>query len=457
MFDAQSCTPHGRRRVCSHRDDAAFTLIEVLIAVTVMSVGVGSTMKVFGSAGRTTLSAQAQHVAVQQGQAELERMASLPYNQLALTGAPESSSDPLHPGAKVAGASFTVRAGLTEPLVLSAEGGQTPQVAPGAETFAVGSGGATITGKVYRYVTWRDENCPPSLCDGAQDTKRLTVAVTVDAPYRPSNRPPLWMSTVVADPSSVPPGAQSPPGGTPHSGPPVTAQSFYLYDTPCSQTARQPQSGNHPVRNTASSGAVADDNSTCEHPSEDHQPDLMAPSAPPGDPLDPLHTYSTDVTGGYEGGLATIKAGSSCTHSYDAAEATRPDVPSKWSVHAWSSAVLPQLLHLDGQATVSLFTVTVGGVAASGRLCATLIDRTVADGTPTDRVLGAATYSLGAWPGSPRRVTFTFHLPQAEDVPAGHRLVLALHSREESSSDLVYLYDHPLYPSLLELATTTPL
>jgi len=100
-------TPHTPTR-----NETGFTLIEVLIAVTLTSFGVGATMKVFGAAGRTTLSAQAQEVAVQQAQAELERIATLPYGELALTQGPASSSDPNHPGGKVSGTSFNVRSGL---------------------------------------------------------------------------------------------------------------------------------------------------------------------------------------------------------------------------------------------------------------------------------------------------------------------------------------------------------
>src|SRR5688572_7320255 len=155
------------------RREHGFTLIEVLIAVTVMSFGVAATLRVFGSAGRTTLSAQAQEVAVQQGQAELERLAALAYGQLALTGSPMQSTDPVHPGYKVSGTSFSVRAGLSEPLVLAAGPGATPKVEPGPQTFAVGTAGGTITGKLYRYVTWRDESCPLSLCDGGENSKRL--------------------------------------------------------------------------------------------------------------------------------------------------------------------------------------------------------------------------------------------------------------------------------------------
>ena len=457
MHRAHNSPTRGRRRTFLPRNDAGFTLIEVLIAVTVLSFGVAATIRAFGAAGRTTLSSQAQQVAVQQAQAELERIAVLPYGELALTETPLSSGDPHNPGYKVSGSSFTVRSGLSEALVLTAGEGAAPRVVPGPETFAVGTGGGTITGKVYRYVSWRDESCPLSLCEGTENTKRLTVAATVDAPTRTDSRPPVWVSTIIADPATAPPGSQAPPGGNPDGGAPVTAQSFYLYDTPCSAGSRQAQSGSHPVRDTASHGPDPADNSVCEHPSTEHQPDLMAPSAPPGGTSTPLFEYSSDLAGVYDGGLATVKAGSDCAHSYDAADAANPQVPSKWSVHAWSTGPLAQAYHLDGQVTLSLFTATVGGQAGSGRLCATLIDRGVADGMPTDTVIGTATYDLASWPRTVRRVTFTFHLPDAADVPSGHRVVLALHAHGASTHDLLFLYDHPLYPSLLEVATTTPL
>ena len=75
------------------------------------------------------------------------------------------------------------------------------------------------------------------------------------------------------------------------------------------------------MRNTAAHGDAADDNSTCEHPSPQKQPDLMAASAPPGDPSTPLFEYSSDLAGTYDGGLATARAGTSCVHSYPSAQA----------------------------------------------------------------------------------------------------------------------------------------
>ena len=73
-----------------------------------------------------------------------------------------------------------MRTGLTEALVTTAGDGATAKVAPGPTNFAVGQNGSTITGKIYRYVTWRDENCPATICDGTQNTKRVIVAVSLD-------------------------------------------------------------------------------------------------------------------------------------------------------------------------------------------------------------------------------------------------------------------------------------
>src|SRR6185503_10746390 len=168
-----------RRGPCRVRRDEGFTLVEVLIAVVVMSFGVAATMRVFGAAGRTTVRAQQHEVGVQRAQAELDRLAALAYGELALTSTPPSSSDPKNPGNRVSGGNFAVRGDLSEALVMAAEPGNTAKVEPGPQPFAVGPAGATITGSLYRYVTWRDESCPLNLCDGAQNTKRVIVGVTL--------------------------------------------------------------------------------------------------------------------------------------------------------------------------------------------------------------------------------------------------------------------------------------
>jgi prepilin-type N-terminal cleavage/methylation domain-containing protein len=442
---------------CAER---GFTLVEVLAAVALISIGVAATLKIFGAVGHSVLRSERTDVAVQQAQAEIDRLRTLPYGELAMSATPSSSSDPYDPGSRVEGGGTTlrVRPDLTEPFVMTPGDGDAAMVDATPKDFAVGLGGSTITGHLYRYVTWRDENCPFALCPGTHDTKRVTVAVSFDPdPSSNVRRRPIWFSTIVADPNSAPPGTLAPPGGGPSGGDPITAQSFFLYDTPCGQASRQPPAGAHATHDTASTGATASDYSTCEQADPTKQPDLMGDAAPPGDRSTPLYEYSSDLTGGYDGGLTLLHRGSSCAASYPASDASNDAGVSKWSVHAWSTAAFAQPFILGGQVTVSLFTTTVASTPAAGRVCVTLIDRQTVTGVPTDRVLGTGVYDLSTWPTDVRRISFSFRLSQQESVATGHRLVMALQLRGESGADISILYDHPLYPSLLEVATTTPL
>jgi prepilin-type N-terminal cleavage/methylation domain-containing protein len=451
----ETTTPVGRS-LFIHGENG-FTLIEVLAACALISIGVAATLKIFGATGRSELRSERTEVAVHQAQAELDRLRTVPYGELALTAPPSSSADPKDPGSRVEGTALRIRPDLAEEFVVTPAAGQDARVDPAPSEFAVGLRGGTITGHIYRYVTWRNESCPFALCDGTQNTKRVTVAALLDPESTGERRNPFWFSTVVADPDAAPPGAQAPPGGGPGSGDPVTAQPFFLYDTPCGQSSRQTPSASHATRDTSSVGASAAEDSTCENSSADRQPDLMANTAPPGDGSTPLYQYSTDLTGGYNGGLTMMHRGTSCASSYAAADASSAQSVSKWAVHSWSTGPFAQQFILRGLVSMSLFTTTVGGVQAAGRLCATVIDRQTTAGVPTDRVLGTGVYDLSTWPADVRRITFSFHLAQEETVPATHRLVLALHLRGESGADVSVLYDHPLYSSLLEVATSTPL
>ena len=158
-------------------DERGFTLVELLIAMALTAVGVAATLGVFGAAGRTTVISQNTEVGAQQAQAELDRLSKLRYGELALTSTPVNSTNVKNPNYRVNGTNFNVRTGLTEALVTTAGDGATAKVDPGPTDFAVGQNGSTITGKVYRYVTWRDENCPTTICDGTENTKRVTKSV----------------------------------------------------------------------------------------------------------------------------------------------------------------------------------------------------------------------------------------------------------------------------------------
>ena len=448
------------------RSDRGFTMVEVLIAMTLISVGIAATLGVFGSAGRTTVVAQQGDIAAQQAQAAIDQISTMNYGKVGLTSTPASSTDPKNPGYRISGSTLLIRTGLTENFVLSSDAGQSgAAIDPTPTTFSVGSGSGTVTGKVYRYVTWRDESCQTGLCDGTQNTKRITVAVTVDPTGTNPTMAPTWLSEVLPDPAALPPGTKA-SGSTSTGSNPVTAQNFYLYDTRCGQSTRQAPSASHATHNTASFGYSPNwyvtDFSSCETTNTSMQSDLMGTTVPSGTSSTPLYTYSTDLAGSYSGGLAMKRGVTACpTYYYDVRDTTNASAAAnEWSVHEWNTPLFATNFGINGQATVSLFTSTLGGVAAKGVVCATVADRyTFAYNGgyyPIDRVIGSTTYTLNNWPTTTRRNNFTFALPDDTDVLAGHRLVLVLAVKSDSTSDLNFLYDHPLYPSLLEVATDTP-
>jgi prepilin-type N-terminal cleavage/methylation domain-containing protein len=434
------------------RSERGYTLVEILAAMALMSLGVAATLRVFGASGRTAQAAQRDHVATQKAQAAIDLMSTTPYNKLGLTSTPASSTDPLNPGYRVSGTSLAVKPGLTETFVLSSDPGQAgAAISPAAEPFTVGSGGSAISGHIYRYVTWRDEPCPVGLCEGEHNTKRATVAVTINSHGAIAAGTPVWVSKVISDPEALPPGATGTTGPT---GSTISAQDFYLYDTRCGNTTRQAITAGHATHNTAQTGADPDTTSFCENATSDLQPDLMGVE-PPGDPTTtPLYQLSNDLSGAYDG-LAMKRHGTSCPTTYE--DATNLDAANQWNVHAWATNTFASTFALAGQVTLSLHTSTVGGVSGAGVICTTLVDRAVVDGQPVDISLGSFTYSLAAWPTTIRRISFTVNLAAAANIAAGHRLVLVLGVKGTSDNDLSFVYDHPLYPSFLELATPTPL
>ena len=446
---------HNLRRL--PHDERGFSLPELLIAMASSAIGIAATIGVFGASSRTTVRAQQSQVGAQQAQAELDRMSKLRYGQLALTSTPTSSTDPKNPNYRVNGTNFNVRSGLTEALVTSAGEGETAQVDPGPSDFAVGQNGSTITGKIYRYVTWRDENCPATICDGTQNTKRAIVAVTVDPSPNSVQRPPMWFSTVITDPSAAPADYTGTAGGTGGTGSSTSAQIFYLYDTPCSLTTRQTPSANHNTRSTAQTSPSSSSYSTCQNTDTTKNPDLMGVNPPTGsDP--PMYEYSADLGGDYPGGLAMMRKGTSCRTNYSASDASNTSVPNKWAVHAWSTNPFSgTTFHLSGRATVSMYTTTLGGLPGRGVLCATLLERVENSGIASDTTIASTTYDIANWPTTVRRLSFTFTVSPEVDVEVGHRLVLVLHLRGESANDIAILYDHPDRQSLLEIETSTPL
>ncbi len=197
------------------RDQQGFTLIEMLVAMFVLAIGIVATLNVFTSSKAISVVAHRYEVGVHQAQREMERLRSLPYAELGLTSQP-AVADRLTASASTVGyfngTTFTVKSvagaqpAVTEQLILPATNA-TSTVDPTPTNFTLA--GAGVSGKVYRYVTWRPEDCGvdsvgAQLCPGNQDTKRILVAVklNVNGNISPSN--PIWVSSVVIDATSEP-------------------------------------------------------------------------------------------------------------------------------------------------------------------------------------------------------------------------------------------------------------
>jgi prepilin-type N-terminal cleavage/methylation domain-containing protein len=204
-----------RRRAAA---EAGFSMIEMLVAMLVLAVGIVATLNVFSSSKAVSVVAQRYEVGVHQAQRELERLRSLTYAELGLNAQPAVGDRLTNDATRIGyfnGPTFTVKSAasgnpaVTEQLVLPATN-PTGTVVPAPTTFRLDLAGADVSGKVYRYVTWRPENCGTDgsgaqLCPGDQDTKRIVVGVTMDQKggrAAPAN--PIWVSSVVIDPTSEP-------------------------------------------------------------------------------------------------------------------------------------------------------------------------------------------------------------------------------------------------------------
>jgi prepilin-type N-terminal cleavage/methylation domain-containing protein len=461
--------------------EAGFTLVEMLVAMAVLLVGIVAAFGVFASSKNASLVAQRHEVAVHQAQREMERLRAFTYTELGLTSLPSHSTDPNNPNYRVQpGDQFRSK---TNPAPCGG-GGQPPcnvdedlvsagLIEPGPTHFYVGETGAAVTGDVYRYITWRDENCVT--CIGSHNTKRLSVAVTIDAVAgRPGIGPkkPIWLSSIVIDPNDGPPGGG---GGSGTTGPTTSAQSFYFYDKTCSNTDSNntytAPGGPSATNDTASPGT------SCDNATASKRPDLMGPAVPTYSPTDPPLNFSNDLPNAspfeWPGGLLLphANAASTCANTAYALDTptgggdTDLSTPGKWQVHAWSTRKFTADFTLSGSAFLSIWTTSAGSGAGAGRFCATLVEDAAADTT-----IGSMSRTYNPWPTTKnepgrscgasdfpcgRQLTFQFNLTGTQ-ISSGSRLILVISVLGTSDKDIVLLYDDPRYRSLFQVATTTP-
>ena len=175
------------------REDG-FTLFELLMAITVLAVGLIALVTSFDHSRDLVSVAEKTEVASHRAERELERILSLPYAGVAHPSGPASSPSSADPAFYVSGTSYQYDQGSTGPQseALAVAGGGAIGASPSTWTDSE----ARLTGQIQSFITWTGEYCTPA--DRTRCAKRVTVAVTVGG-AKPLRRPVL-ISTVMTSP-----------------------------------------------------------------------------------------------------------------------------------------------------------------------------------------------------------------------------------------------------------------
>lgn len=460
--------------------ESGLTIIEVLVAAVVLTLGAAATFGVLGAATKNAQRAKATQVALDLAQEEMERLHGLPYESLAVSSQPASSSQPLNPGYRVKGEEFALERtpqGEYGKLDIEPERG----VSPESEFFSGDTEHGGIKGTLYRYVVWRnDPTCPEEECPGEDDYKQIVVAVKPDKPVsQPGESGYVEVQSQVTDPQleEEPPEPGEPGEGEPEPDPGenVTAQQFFLSDTPCSAsgaTVRQEITEDHLLHNTL--GVCADGLQTGGAAGA---PDALllngAPDPAPEDELNPpLHDYSNDYylepTPDTDKGVQIRRDDTSGCH-YKPTGTTNPES----QVHRWVTDPMPFKFEMGGKVTLEFYTRTLNDALYTGALCIFLFDRseTGSPPTPTDTPLSKAGSGTSYWEYEPEgngywprnswtRVRVTMEFQKAPKyIETDDRLGVALSvDRANTPADAIpIMYDHPNYPTRIEVDSSTPL
>jgi prepilin-type N-terminal cleavage/methylation domain-containing protein len=462
----------------SRGNEAGFTIIEVLVAILILGIGAMTTFSLLSAATRNAQRAKASQVALEYAEQELELLRNMENKNLALTDAPEHENSPLSPNSRVVNRTFALtRAPMGNPAILVVNegelygGGEVEEgtVSPGPTPFTSGD----VSGRVYRYIVWRnDEKCSEADCPGKQDYKQIVVAVKLDAPpNQPAERGYVEVQSNFVSPTD---NAESDPAPT-AGGSVVTAQQFFLSDTPCSPTGftmRQQITGNHLLHNTRGTCASGLQTGTTLG-----APDALVLGSPPDpDPEDLSNpreydyandTY-LDTTPDTGTGVQIRKDDTNGCH-YEPSGTSNPQS----QIHRWVTDPMAEDFTMTEKATLQFYTKSINNAKAPGKACVYLFVRheegspPEATDTPLTNTMGATAYwsytppKNGNWPSEWERVRLLMFFNEAPyEIPADDRLGVAIsvdRLNTQSVDALSFMYDHPKYPARLEVDTSTPI
>jgi prepilin-type N-terminal cleavage/methylation domain-containing protein len=156
-----------RRRLASQ---SGFSLIELLVAILLTTVGVMAIVSTFDYSRKLVTTAEKNEVIAHKAEAEMEKVLAIQYDKIALTAAPSASTNPDNPDYYLSGTSYRWDQGTTGPqsdqLVIDSANGAVTHVSNWDDQVV------RLSGSVYRYVT----QVPGS----SGNAKRVTIVVTVN-------------------------------------------------------------------------------------------------------------------------------------------------------------------------------------------------------------------------------------------------------------------------------------
>jgi type II secretory pathway pseudopilin PulG len=471
--------------------EAGLTLIEVLVAAVVLVMGAAATFGVLGAATKNAQRAKATQIALDLAQEEMERLHSIPYEELSVNRTPTPTSNAKDPNSRISvsigDSLFALRRdplGAYFPLDVDEEKGVSPE-----SEFTTGNTEAGgVTGTLYRYVVWRnDPSCSEEECPGEHDYKQIVVAVKPDRAVSQGGESGYVevQSAITAPPEE---GEGGPEGGGEEeeeneeeeggpgngNGNDITAQQFFLTDTACAAsgtTTRQEIAADHALHNTLGTCASGLQTGN-ENPGA---PDALLLTAPPdafpeNESLPALFDYSDDFylepTPDTDKGVQIRRDDTSGCH-YDPAGATNPES----QVHRWVTDPMPKAFDLGGKVTLELYTRTLNDALYTGTLCVYLFERRASgpgeeeDTFLIDKEEGNPYWTYepegnGYWPrNSWAKIRLSMEFHDVPPIPAQGRLGVALSvDRANTPADAIpIMYDHPNYATRIEVDTKTPL
>src|SRR5262245_42708483 len=507
-----------RRLMRLARREQGMTIAEVMIALLILAGGSLAVLNLITAAAHNSFRSEQSQVVNDRLQQEIEKIMQLPYSQIALTGAPSDSTNTNNPAWRVQGTSYSITQDGTQPLPLVYNGSALQSggtvtagtIDPTPTHFTSGDVGGTI----YRYVVWRnDPSCPDVTCPGSQDMKRVVVAIVLDdTAAGGSTRHYQELYKEISNPATSPDfdpnpgpactggadcdtatgrctGTDCTGGGNPNPG--GVPWTFWLTDTPCDNSTRQPVNGDHLLHNTNGicSAGLRDSTSCDASGCPPGAPDLMVTSAPPLSGETPLWDYATDVepptNPGLDKGIQMPPPGSGGTGSgngclsslfqpqISSSGALLPDPGSSrmQTIHKWLSPPMGNGFDvtLTGTGVLNLWTQTVNAASYNGRICVWLFERHLnAAGAPVDTPavnlnttpnVSFFIASQNPWPTGWTELHVPLRFSLSTTLGPNSRLGLAVQVERSGTSGggMQFLYDEPSFDSRLQVTTPSAL